>query len=93
MDGGHNAENPLYEQYDRVLDICLKYDVTISLVMDCARRCADATDRGQIAELLILGELVDRAREKGVQVMVEGPGHMPLDQIETNVRLMKKSMS
>lgn len=87
----NNAENPLYEQYDRVLDICLKYDVTISLG-DGLRPGggADATDRGQIAELLVLGELVDRAREKGVQVMVEGPGHVPLDQIETNMKLMKR---
>ncbi|MEA3318011.1 MAG: phosphomethylpyrimidine synthase ThiC, partial [Bacteroidota bacterium] len=84
-------ENPLYEQYDRVLEICYKYDVTISLG-DGLRPGSgyDSTDRGQIAELLVLGELVDRAREKGVQVMVEGPGHMPLNDIETNVKLMKK---
>jgi len=87
----NNKENPLYEQYDRVLDICGKYDVTISLGDGIRPGCgADATDRGQIAELLILGELVDRAREKGVQVMVEGPGHMPLDQIEMNVMIMKR---
>lgn len=87
----NNKENPLYEQYDRVLEICRKYDVTISLGDGLRPGCgADATDRGQIAELLLLGELVDRAREKGVQVMVEGPGHMPLDQIETNMRLMKR---
>ncbi len=87
----NNMENPLYEQYDRVLEICKKYDVTISLGDGLRPGCgADATDRGQIAELLILGELVDRAREKGVQVMVEGPGHMPLDQIETNMKLMKR---
>lgn len=87
----NNEENPLYVQYDRLLDICLKYDVTISLG-DGLRPGAgnDATDRGQIAELLILGELVDRAREKGVQVMVEGPGHMPLDQIEMNMKIMKR---
>jgi phosphomethylpyrimidine synthase len=87
----NNMENPLYEQYNRVLEICQKYDVTISLGDGLRPGCgADATDRGQIAELLILGELVDRAREKGVQVMVEGPGHMPLDQIEANMRLMKR---
>jgi phosphomethylpyrimidine synthase len=87
----NNRENPLYEQYNKVLEICQKYDVTISLGDGLRPGCgADATDRGQIAELLILGELVDRAREKGVQVMVEGPGHMPLDQIETNMKLMKK---
>jgi len=87
----NKLENPLYEQYDRVLEICKKYDVTISLGDGLRPGCGvDATDRGQIAELLILGELVDRAREKGVQVMVEGPGHMPLDQIETNMKLMKR---
>lgn len=87
----NNKENPLYEQYDRILEICQKYDVTISLGDGLRPGCgADATDRGQIAELLILGELVDRAREKGVQVMVEGPGHMPFDQIETNMKLMKR---
>lgn len=87
----NNKENPLYEQYDRVLEICQKYDVTISLGDGLRPGCgADATDRGQISELLILGDLVDRAREKGVQVMVEGPGHMPLDQIEANVKLMKR---
>lgn len=87
----NEQENPLYEQYDRVLDICRKYDVTISLGDGLRPGCGhDATDRGQIAELLILGELVDRARKGGVQVMVEGPGHMPLDQIEMNMKLMKK---
>lgn len=87
----NNKENPLYEQYDRILEICQKYDVTISLGDGLRPGCgADATDRGQISELLILGELVDRAREKGVQVMVEGPGHMPLDQIEANMKLMKR---
>jgi phosphomethylpyrimidine synthase len=87
----NNLENPLYKQYDRVLAICAKYDVTISLG-DGLRPGAghDATDRGQIAELLVLGELVDRARKAGVQVMVEGPGHVPLDQIEMNIKLMKK---
>jgi phosphomethylpyrimidine synthase len=87
----NNRENPLYEQYDRILDICEKYDVTISLG-DALRPGAgvDASDRGQIAELLVLGELVDRARKRGVQVLVEGPGHMPLDQIEMNMKLMKK---
>jgi phosphomethylpyrimidine synthase len=87
----NGKENPLYEQYDRVLEICQKHDVTISLGDGLRPGCGhDATDRGQIAELLILGELVDRARKSGVQVMVEGPGHMPLDQIEMNMKLMKK---
>jgi len=87
----HNdEENPLYKQYDRLLDIARRYDVTLSLG-DGMRpgSLADATDRAQIEELLTLGELVQRAREAGVQVMVEGPGHLPLDQIETNVRLQK----
>jgi len=86
----NDAENPLYEQYDRILDICEKYDVTISLG-DSLRpgAGADATDRGQLAELLILGELTQRAFARGIQVLVEGPGHVPLDQIEMNVKLMK----
>lgn len=87
----HNErENPLYEQYDRLLEISRKYDVTLSLG-DGMRpgSLADATDRAQIQELLTLGELVQRAQQAGVQVMVEGPGHMPLNQIETNVRLQK----
>ena len=87
----HNdCENPLYEQYDRLLDIAREYDVTLSLG-DGMRpgSLADATDRTQVEELLTLGELVQRAQEAGVQVMVEGPGHIPLDQIETNVRLQK----
>jgi phosphomethylpyrimidine synthase len=87
----HNdCENPLYEYYDRLLDIAREYDVTLSLG-DGMRpgSLADATDRTQVEELLTLGELVQRAQEAGVQVMVEGPGHIPLDQIETNVRLQK----
>ncbi len=87
----HNErENPLYEQYDRLLDIAREYDVTLSLG-DGMRpgSLADATDRTQIEELLTLGELVQKAQDAGVQVMVEGPGHIPLDQIETNVRLQK----
>jgi phosphomethylpyrimidine synthase len=87
----HNdRENPLYEQYDRLLDIAREFDVTLSLG-DGMRpgSLADATDRTQVEELLTLGELVQRAWEAGVQVMVEGPGHIPLDQIETNIRLQK----
>ncbi|OGO18399.1 MAG: phosphomethylpyrimidine synthase [Chloroflexi bacterium RBG_16_50_11] len=87
----HNdCENPLYEQYDRLLAIAREFDVTLSLG-DGMRpgSLADATDRTQIQELLTLGELVQRAQEAGVQVMVEGPGHIPLNQIETNVRLQK----
>lgn len=87
----NDAENPLYEQYDRVLDICEKYDVTISLGDGLRPGAgADATDRGQLAELLVLGELTQRAFNRGVQVLVEGPGHVPLDQVEMNVQLMKR---
>jgi phosphomethylpyrimidine synthase len=87
----HNdRENPLYEYFDRLLDIALEYDVTLSLG-DGMRpgSLADATDRPQVEELITLGELVQQAQDAGVQVMVEGPGHIPLDQIETNVRLQK----
>jgi phosphomethylpyrimidine synthase len=87
----HNdRENPLYEYFDRLLDIALEYDVTLSLG-DGMRpgSLADATDRPQVEELVTLGELVQRAQDAGVQVMVEGPGHIPLDQIETNIRLQK----
>ncbi len=84
-------ENPLYEQFDRLCDIFARYDVTFSLG-DGLRPGAtgDASDRGQLAELLVLGELVERARAKGCQVMVEGPGHVPLDQIVANVQLQKR---
>jgi phosphomethylpyrimidine synthase len=86
----HERENPLYEQYDRLLDIALKYDVTLSLGDGMRPGClADATDAAQIEELLTLGGLVERARKAGVQVMVEGPGHVPLDQVITNVKLQK----
>ena len=86
----NERENPLYEQYDRLLELAKKFDVTLSLG-DGMRpgSLADATDRPQIEELLTLGELVERARQADVQVMVEGPGHLPLNQIETNVQLEK----
>ena len=88
----HNEmENPLYEHYDEILDICEKYDVTISLGDGMRPGCtADATDRGQLTELITLGELVDRAWKRGVQVMVEGPGHVPYDQIAANMTLEKR---
>ena len=88
----HNGkENPLYEYFDEILDICEEYDVTISLGDGLRPGClADGTDRAQIQELLNLGELTQRAWERGVQVMVEGPGHMPYDQIETNMKLQKR---
>ena len=87
----HNErENPLYEQYDRLLQLAREWDVTLSLG-DGMRpgSTSDATDRAQIEELLTLGELVDRARQAGVQVMVEGPGHVPLNQVVANVQLEK----
>jgi phosphomethylpyrimidine synthase len=88
----HNdKENPLYEHFDRLLEIASQYDVTLSLG-DGLRpgSLADATDRAQIEELITLGELVDKAREYGVQVIVEGPGHLPLDQIVLNIQLQKR---
>jgi len=87
----HEKENPLYARYDRLLDIARRYDLTLSLG-DGLRpgSIADATDRPQIEELLTLGELVERAWQAGVQVMVEGPGHIPLDQVEMNVKLEKR---
>jgi phosphomethylpyrimidine synthase len=86
----NERENPLYEYYDRLLEIAREFDVTLSLG-DGMRpgSLADATDRAQVEELLIIGELVERAQQAGVQVMVEGPGHLPLNQIETNVQLEK----
>lgn len=84
-------ENPLYEHFDRILDICQRYDVTISLGDGLRPGCGtDANDLSQLEELLVQGELVQRAKAKGVQVMVEGPGHMPLNQIEMNMKLMKR---
>jgi phosphomethylpyrimidine synthase len=87
----HNGkENPLYQYYDRLLDLALQYDFALSLGDGLRPGClADATDRAQIQELITLGELVERGREAGVQAMVEGPGHLPLDQIATNVQLEK----
>ena len=84
-------ENPLYERFDELCDICREHDVTLSLG-DGLRpgAIADATDRGQLAELALLGELAERARKAGVQVMIEGPGHVPMDQIEANVKLEKR---
>ncbi|GFO66083.1 phosphomethylpyrimidine synthase ThiC [Geomonas oryzisoli] len=87
----NNAENPLYEHFDRLLEITKAYDMTLSLGDGFRPGClADATDRAQIHELIILGELTQRAQEYGVQVMIEGPGHMPLNQIEANILLQKR---
>ncbi|MBL7083832.1 MAG: phosphomethylpyrimidine synthase ThiC [Candidatus Aminicenantes bacterium] len=88
----HNQkENPLYAHFDRLLEIAYKYDITLSLG-DGLRpgSILDATDRPQIEELLTLGELVKKAWEQDVQVMVEGPGHIPLDQVEMNIKLQKR---
>ncbi|OOB77377.1 MAG: phosphomethylpyrimidine synthase [Epulopiscium sp. Nuni2H_MBin003] len=83
-------ENPFYEYYDDILEICREYDVTISLGDACRPGClADAGDVCQIEELVRLGELTKRAWEKDVQVMVEGPGHMPLDQVEANMKIQQ----
>ena len=87
----NNQENPLNEQYDRLLEIARKYDMVLSLG-DGLRpgAIADATDQGQLQELIILGELAQRARDAGVQVMIEGPGHVPIRDIEANIKLQKK---
>jgi len=87
----NNKENPFYEYYDKILEICAKYDVTISLGDACRPGCInDSTDPSQIKELITLGELTKRAWEKNVQVIVEGPGHMPLNEIAANMLLEKK---
>lgn len=83
-------ENPFYEYYDEILDICREYDVTISLGDACRPGClADATDVCQIEELVRLGELTKRAWAKDVQVIVEGPGHVPMDQIAANMKVQE----
>jgi phosphomethylpyrimidine synthase len=84
-------ENPLLSQYDRLLDIAFEHDMTLSLG-DGLRpgATADATDAAQIMELMTLGELTRRAHVRGVQVMIEGPGHVPIDQITANVLLQKR---
>src|SRR3989338_11032486 len=86
----NGKENPFYEHFDKVLDIAKEYDITLSLG-DGLRpgSVADATDKAQVAELVTLGELQRRAVENGVQVIIEGPGHVPINQIEANVKLEK----
>ena len=87
----HHKQNPLYERFDDICDIFRRYDVTFSLGDSLRPGClADASDEAQFAELRTLGELTARARAAGCQVMVEGPGHVPLDQIEHNVRLQQE---
>jgi len=86
----NEQENPLYQNFDYLLEIAKKYDITLSLG-DGMRSGSlyDSNDRAKFQELLIIGELVERAREKGVQTMVEGPGHMPLNDIPSNIQVMK----
>jgi phosphomethylpyrimidine synthase len=86
----NDEENPLYKNYDYLLDIAYEYDVTLSLGDGLRPGClADASDIPQIQELIVLGQLVKRARNSKVQIMVEGPGHVPLDQIEANIKMEK----
>lgn len=87
----NQRENPLYEQFDRLLEIAGKYDLTLSLGDGLRPGCiADSTDRPQIQELILLGELAKKAFEADVQVMIEGPGHIPFHEIKANVLLEKK---
>jgi phosphomethylpyrimidine synthase len=87
----NERENPLYDEYDRLLEIAKKFDMTLSLGDGMRPGClADATDRAQVQELITLGELHRRANDAGVQSMIEGPGHVPLNQVELNIRLQKE---
>ena len=86
----NDTENPLYEKYDRLLEIAKRYDMVLSLGDGLRPGClADATDRGQVQELILLGELAKKARDFGVQVMIEGPGHVPINEIKANIQLQK----
>jgi len=87
----HRAQNPLYEHFDEITDILRAHDVSYSLGDSLRPGClADASDEAQLAELSTLGELTQRAWAKDVQVMIEGPGHVPMDQLEMNVRLQQR---
>jgi len=87
----NDRENPLYEYYDRLLEIAKRYDLTLSLGDALRPGCIeDATDRSQIEELLTIGELRDRSLESGVQTIIEGPGHVPLNQVELNIKIQKE---
>lgn len=87
----HNCENPIYSNFDEILKMAKKYDVTLSLGDGLRPGCLkDATDKAQISELKVLGDLTLRAWDEDVQVMIEGPGHIPLDQIEKNVKMQKE---
>lgn len=86
----NNRENPFYTCWDQIMDICFENDVTVSLGDGLRPGClADASDEAQFLELAVLGELVDRCRHRGVQVMVEGPGHIPFNQIQMNMERQK----
>ena len=87
----NNKENPFYEYYDRLLDICVEYDITLSLGDACRPgSIADSTDASQIEELITLGELTKKAWARGVQVMIEGPGHMAMNVVAANMIVAKK---
>ncbi|MFV0439146.1 MAG: phosphomethylpyrimidine synthase ThiC [Desulfopila sp.] len=87
----NDRENPFYEHFDRLLEICQEYDVTLSLGDGLRPGClADATDAAQIQELIVLGELTKRAWQADVQVIIEGPGHVPLNEVAANMQLEKK---
>ncbi|WP_256325529.1 MULTISPECIES: phosphomethylpyrimidine synthase ThiC [unclassified Helicobacter] len=87
----YHRENPFYEAFDEILQICQEYDVSLSLGDSLRPGClADASDEAQFSELKVLGELAQRARDASVQVMIEGPGHIPLNQIERNVKLQRE---
>lgn len=90
----NQQENPLFTHFDRLLEIAHRHDVCLSLADTFRPGClADSLDRAQVQELIILGELVDRARAAGVQIMIKGPGHTPIDQIAATVQLMKQMCS
>jgi phosphomethylpyrimidine synthase len=87
----HGKENPLYTHYDRILELAQRYDITLSLADGLRPGCIfDSLDRAQVQEMIFLGELVDRAREAEVQIMIKGPGHAPVSHLETTVKLMKQ---
>ncbi len=87
----NQAENPFYEHYDRLLDICETYDVTLSLGDGCRPGCLkDSTDASQVQELIVLGELTKKAWQRNIQVMIEGPGHMQLNEIKGNMMMEKR---
>ena len=87
----NDRENPLYEHFDRLLEIAKRYDLTLSLGDGLRPGCLeDATDRSQLEELLTIGELRDKALAEGVQVIIEGPGHVPINQVELNIKIQKE---